>query len=322
MATLSTATSNFSTLVQEVVAKAAEEELRTKLVHTIPGNYQPARIIKGTNFYRFARYADVAAQTTALTEGTPPTAQALTIASEGASATQIGGVFEITDLATLDSPHDLVAINAERAGRQAASTIDILVREILAAGTSVQYVTATSRATLASSNVVTGAQVKKMVALLGKNNVPTFGDGFYRAIIHSFPVYDLFTDTANGGWMDANKYVDNMPLLAGELGRYHKVRFLETGGTGSGTNPGAKVFIDGGATSQDVFSTIFFGPGAYALIDSQPLQSYFIAPGGDHSDPIAQLAKIGWKTRFGCMLIDEAGPRYIRLESGASLGDV
>lgn len=320
MATLSTATAGFSALVQEVIAKKAEEELRTNLVHTIPGNYLPATIIKGTNRIRFARYADAAAQTTALTEGTPPTALSLTIASEGASATQIGAVFEITDLAELDSPHDLIALNAERAGRQAAATIDVLVREVLAAGASVQYVTATSRALLATSNVVTGAQVKKMVALLSRNNVPTFGDGFYRAIVHSDVVYDLFIDTANGGWMDATKYVDNTPLLKGELGRYHRVRFLETGGTGTGANPGAKVFPDAGAASADVYSTIFLGPDAYALAANQRLASYFVAPGGTHSDPIAQLAKIGWKTRFGCMLIDEAGPRYIRLESGATLG--
>lgn len=319
MATLSTATSNFSALVQEVIQKAAEQELRTNLVHTIPGNYIQASIIKGTNRIRFARYADVAAQTTALTEGAAPTSQSLTIASEGASATQIGGVFEITDLAELDSPHDLIAINAERAGRQAAATVDILVREVLAAGASVQYVTATSRATLAASNVVTGAVIKKMVRNLVRTNVPTFGDGFYRAIIHTDVVYDLFTDTASGGWMDASKYVDNTPLLKGELGRYHRVRFLETGGTGTGTDPGAKVFVDGGASSAEVYSTIFLGPDAYALADSQPMRAYFVPPGGDHSDPIAQLAKIGWKTRFGCMLVDEAGPRYIRLESGASV---
>lgn len=320
MATLSTATSNFSALVQEVVQKAAEQELRTNLVHTIPGNYEPAHIIKGTNLVRFARYADVAAQTAALTEGTAPTAQALTIASEAFSATQIGGVFEITDLATIDSPHDLIAINAERAGRQAAVTIDVLVREILAAGASVQYVTQASRSLLATSNVVTGAQVKKMVALLARLNVPRYGDGFYRAIIHSDAVYDLFTDTATGGWMDALKYVDNMPLLKGEIGRYAGVRFLETGGTGTGTGAGAKIFVDAGASSADVYSTYFMGPASYTLVDNQPLKSYFIAPGGDHSDPIAQLAKIGWKTRFGCGLVDEAGPRYIRLESGATLG--
>jgi N4-gp56 family major capsid protein len=311
MATLSTATSGFSTLVQEVVGKSAEAELRAKLPHTIPGNYRPAQFIKGTNLVRLARYADLASQTTALTEGTAPTAQSLTIASEAFSATQVGGVLELTDLAQLDSPHDLIAINAERAGRQAAKTIDELVREVISAGASVQYVTATSRATLATSNVVTAAQVKKMVARLKRTDVPTFGDGYYRAIVHPDVIYDLQIDTATGAWLDI-KYTDANPMMSGEIGRFAGVRFIESSF--------AKVFVDGGASSADVYSTYFFGPDSYTLADSQNLTSYFIAPGGDHSDPIAQKAAIGWKVRFGAMLVDEAGPRYIRLESGATLG--
>lgn len=311
MATLSTATSNFSALVQEVVGKTAEQELRSKLVHAMPGNYMPTNFIKGTNLVRLARYADVAAVTTALTEGAAPTSLALTIASEAFSATQVGAVFEITDLAVVDSPHDLISINAERAGRQAALSIDRLVRDILTAGASVQYVTATSRATLATTNPVTGALIKRMVANLKSRNVPTFGDGTYRAIVHPNVVYDIFTDTASGGWMDISKYAAPTQLLNGEAGKYHGVRFLETSE--------AFVEADGGAGTDDAYSTIFLGPGAYTLADSQNLSSYFIPPGGDHSDPLAQLAKIGWKVRFGCMLVDEAGPRYIRLESGSTL---
>lgn len=313
MATLSTTTSNFGALVQELVAKAAEDELRSNLVHTLPSNlYLPLKQITGTNLVRLARYADAAAVTTALTEGSPPTAQALTIASEAFSATQLGGVFEITDLAQLDSPHDLIAINAERAGRQAALSMDDLVKEIINAGTSVQYVTATSRATLATSHIITAAQVKKMVALLTTNNVPRFPDGFYRAFIHPLAAYDLMADTAAGGWQDALKYSSNVPLLTGEIGAIAGVRFLETSA--------AKRYIDAGVTSADVFSTVFIGPKAYAISDSQSLAAYYVPAGGDHSDPIAQLAKIGWKVRFGACLVDEAGPRYIRLESGATLG--
>ena len=311
MATLTTATTNFSALVQEVVAKAAEEELRARLPHAMPGNYLPTSFIKGTNLVRLARYADLAAQTTALTEGTPPTAQSLTIASEAFSATQLGGVLEVSDLAQLDSPHDPIAITAERAGRQAALTIDRLVREILVAGASVQYVTQTARNLLATSNVVTAAQVKKMAANLKRNNVPSFRDGSYRAIIHPDVVYDLQTDTATGAWLDI-KYTDAIGLISGEIGRFAGVRFIES--TEAWTDP------NGGAGSVTAYSTIFLGPDAYTIADSQNLSSYFVAPGGDHSDPIAQKAAVGWKVRFGAMLVDEAGPRYIRLESGATLG--
>lgn len=316
MATLTTATTNFSGLVQDVVGRAAEQELRSSLVHAMPGNYLQTNFIKGTNFVRLARYADGSAVTTALTEGTPPTALEMSIASEGFSATQVGAVWEISDLGQADSPHDLIAVIAERAGRQAAVSIDTLVREILAAGASVQYVTATTRSLLATSNILTGALVKRMVADLKRRNVPTFGDGFYRAIIHPDCIYDLQTDTATGGWMDVRKYTGgpdgNLALLTGEQGRYAGVRFLESAA--------AKVFVNGGASNADVYSTFFFGPDAYTLADSQNLSSYFIPLGGDHTDPISQKAAVGWKVRFGCMLVDEVGPRYIRLESGATLG--
>jgi N4-gp56 family major capsid protein len=308
MATFSTATSNFADLVQETVKGAAEEELRSKLVHAMPGNYIRSNFIPGTDLVRIGRYADGAAQTAALTEGTAPTAQALTIASEAFTATQVGGVWEWTDLAELDSPHNVVAINADKAGRQAALTIDTLVREVLNAGTSVLYVAGAARSALAASDKLTGAFIKKVVRNLSRNNVPTFGDGFYRAIIHPDVTYDLFTDTADGGWMDASKYTDSqvMKLLTGEMGRYHRVRFLETSE--------AKTF----ASTTTVYSTFVFGPGAYTLADSQNLASYFVPAGGHPSDPLAQKNKIGWKVRFGSMLVDEAGPRYVRIESGVT----
>ena len=295
-----------------MIAARAEEELRSSLVHAFPGNYTPATFIKGTNLVKFARYADFTAQTTALTEGTAPTAQALSIDSQSFSATQLGGVVAISDLGNQESPHDLIAIAAERAAREAVLSIDTNVRDIISAGTSVLYVTGSARSSQAVTNVLTGAIVKKLVANLEANNVPRFADGYYRAIIHPYVKYDLYTDTAAGGWMDANKYTNNMPLLAGELGNYHGVRFM--------VSAAAKVFATAGASSANVYSTYFFGPDSYCVADLQRLQAYYVAPGGDHSDPIGQQALIGWKVAVGASLVDKAGPRYIRLESGATIG--
>lgn len=309
MATTTTATSNFSALVQETVRGLVEKELRAARPHAMPGNYRPATMIPGTNLLRFARYADLAAQTTALTEGTAPTDQELTIASESFSATQLGGTIALSDLAALDSPNDLIAIAAERAADQAARSMDNNVKTILQAATSVQYSNGSARS--AVSAVASGDLIKRLVARLVRNNVPRFGDGFYRCIMHPFVQYDIFADTASGGWMDATRYVDNLPMLAGELGAYHGVRFQITSN--------ASVFTTAGAGSVDVYSSFFFGPEAYALGDSQTLNAYFTPFGNDHSDPIAQKAIVGWKVRFGAALLDEAGPRYIRLESAATL---
>lgn len=295
-----------------MIGARAEEELRAALVHAIPGNYTQGIFQKGTNLIKFARYPDLAVATTALTEAVAPATIALSISTESFSATQLGQVLGISDLASYESPHDLISVAAERVARQAALSIDTNVRDILAAGTSVIYATGAARSSQGTGNVLTGNIVKKVVANLVNNNVPTFPDGFYRCVINPLVEYDLYTDTAAGGWMDANKYTDAMPLLAGEIGRYHKVRFL--------VSSNAKIFATAGAASANVYSSYFFGPDSYVVGDLQNLEAYYVAPGGDHSDPLAQLAYVGWKCAVGAMLITSAGPRYIRVESGATIG--
>ena len=314
MATLSTATTNFSSTVVALVARRVEEALRANYPHVMPGNFTPgeASIADGYNSLTYVGYADLAATTTALTEGTAPTDQALTIAVDQATATQIGNTVAITDLADLQSPHRLISVAADKVADQAVKSFDTLVREILAAGASVQYAgTATSRATVATSHALTGALVKKMYTLLSRTNVPRFADGFYRAIVHPDSLYDLQTDTANGGWIDVWKYTDNRPLLTNEVGSFGGVRFQ--------ISSQAKVFATAGASSANVYSAHFFGPDSYVVGDMQTIRTYFVPPGGDHSDPIAQKALVGWKTAFGCMLLDAQGPRYVRLEHGTTL---
>lgn len=322
MAYVNTGTTNFSVLVQDLVQAKAEQELRARLVHANPDAYVHGRFVKGTNQIRFARYSDLGANATVLGEGVPPTSQSMSISSDAFTASQYGQTLSITDLAQLDSPHDLISVASDRLARQAAETMDLVVRDVLAAGTAVAYApiigAAGALTTVAARNAITaaarisGEQVKKMVATLKAANVPTFADGTYRCIIHPFQEYDLISDTTANGWLEANKYVDNTPLITGEIGKFAGVRFV--------TSSNAKVFAAAGAASANVYSAHFFGPDSYTVGDSQTLQAYFTAPGGDHADPLAQMAIAGWKMRFGAKLLDLAGAKYRRLETGATLG--
>jgi len=322
MAYVNTGTTNFSVLVQDLVQAKAEQELRARLVHANPDAYVHGRFVKGTNQIRFARYSDLGANATALGEGVPPTSQTMSISSDAFSALQYGQTLSITDLAQLDSPHDLISVASDRLARQAAETMDLVVRDVLAAGTSVAYApiigaagaltTVTARNQITAAARLDGALVKKTVAALKAANVPAFADGTYRCIIHPFQEYDLISDTSVNGWLEANKYVDNTPLITGEIGKFAGVRFV--------VSSNAKVFAAAGAASANVYSAHFFGPDSYTVGDSQTLQAYFTAPGGNHSDPLAQMAIAGWKMRFGAKLLDLAGAKYRRVETGATLG--
>ena len=321
MATTTTSTTNFSDLVTQLVAARAEEELRARAVHAMPGMYVPARFIKGTNTLRYARYADLAVSTTVLTEGTAPTDDALTISSEFFTAAQYGATVAVSDLANLDSPHDLISIAAERVAYKAVRSMDHLVRdEIFSSALTTAVFGATGAATLtantansavAAAGLLSGAFVKQMVARLKGSNVPQFADGTYRCIIHPAQEYDLVSDTSVNGWIESRKYVDNTNLLTGEIGMFAGVRFI--------VSSDAKVYATAGASSGNVYNALFLGPDAYTIGDSQTLQSYFVAPGGDHSDPLAQKALVGYKMRFGTLLLDEAGARYRILKTQATV---
>lgn len=321
MATTTTSTTNFSDLVTQLVAARAEEELRARAVHAMPGLYVPARFVKGTNTLRYARYADLAVSTTTLTEGTAPTDDALTISSEYFTAAQYGATVAISDLANLDSPHDLISIAAERVAYKAVRSMDHIVRDNIHANAATSAIFGATGATtltqntansaVATAGLLSGAFVKQMVARLKGANVPTFADGTYRCIIHPAQEYDLVSDTSVNGWIESRKYVDNTELLTGEIGMFAGVRFI--------VSSDAKVYTTAGASSGNVYNALFLGPDSYAIGDSQTLQSYFVAPGGDHSDPLAQKALVGYKMRFGSLLLDEAGARYRILKTQATV---
>ncbi len=307
----------YQKLVQELVSQSVQKELRNNMVHALPSNYVPGTFVKGTDRIRYVRYPDVSHSLTELAEGvTPDPTINLAVRTEYFSVKQYGAYTSLSDIVQLDSPHDLVSIASERVSFAAAQSMDRIVRDVMNAGSArVHYAQAqstsssiTTRAGLAAatiSNIAEGAarqdyklsglEVKKAVARLKAANIPAFPDGFYRCIIHPNQQFDLLTDTSGHGFLEASKYVQNLTMLNGEIGAYSGVRFL--------VSNEAKTWTVDGAT---IYSALFFGPDAFVVGDSQTMQTYFIAPGGDHTDPLSQRALLGYKVRFGAMIIGEA----------------
>ena len=322
MATTSTATSGFSDLVTQLVQARALEELRARAVHAMPGLYVPGRFVKGTTSIRYARYADLSTNTTPLVEGTAPTDDALTISSQYFTADQYGGTVAVTDLAQLDSPHDLISIAAERVAYKATRTMDNLVRNKIHSSAKTAAIYGATGATAVTANAatavsanITGWHVKRMVADLLTANVAPFADGFFRLIIHPNQQFDLLTDTTANGFIELNKYVSDLPALTNEIGRFGQCRIIVSSDAFRAAGSAPTTYSSTGAN----YSALFLSPDAYTVGDSQTLQSYFVAPGGDHTDPLAQKALVGYKMRFGSLLLDEAGARYRILRTTASI---
>ena len=234
---ISTATTNFNQTVVALVNKRLEELLRAPLPHILPGNFREASFVKGTNnVMRFINIADMSVVAGTpnpgtlpwLNEGAPNTTEDLAIGYEEFSANQAGRVIKLSDIGLMESPFDLLSEAADRIARNAMATADRRVAEVLSAGAQVTYASGTSRATISSNSPLTGALVKLTVARLKAAAVPTFADGTYRAIVHPGSTFDLESDTAVGGWIDAQRYAGSQALFTGEVGRYAGVRFIES----------------------------------------------------------------------------------------------
>ncbi|MPN16748.1 hypothetical protein SDC9_164093 [bioreactor metagenome] len=128
------------------------------------------------------------------------------------------------------------------------------------------------------------------------------------AIIHPDVAYDLMRSQE---WIDAHKYAAPENLFAGEIGKIGGCRFVET--------TEAKIFAAAGASSIDVYSTLFLGANAYGVTE--------IAGGGlEHivkqlgssgtADPLNQRASAGWKAAKTAERLVEG--YMIRVESASS----
>lgn len=318
-----TATTNFDKTVQTLIRKELEQELLPNLPHLREG-FIKATFVKGTNStMRFLRVPYATPTTNAgvvtpgtapwLTEGVAPTALELSIGYEEFTAYQAGQRWNISDVAAMESGVDLELAAARVCARDAAETADEYVGRILAAGTNVLYAGSgnAARTDVGSTDAITGSLVRRASANLAADSVPRFGDGNYHGTIHPAVVFDFEEDEDVGGWLAVGQYSKPDQILTGEIGKYAGVKFFES--------PRARTFVAGGAGGVDVYSTFIAGPDAYAFGDWGKTTFHRVGFDAAPGNELAQIASIGWKGFLGAMLVDEAGARYIRLESASGL---
>jgi len=259
--------------------------------------------------------------TSALTEGTPPTENAVTVTAVTATLAQYGAFLKISDLlivAGIDPAMEQVNdLEAEQAGR----SVHTLIVNSLASGSSVQYANGrVSRVTVQAGDNFNVAEIKKSVRTLKKNNVMRFPDGFYHGTLTPSQWYDVRADTT---YVNMNLYVNTENLQKGFLGAVEGVQFYET----STDNP---VFTAGGAGGIDVHAAFVYGPGAYGAVDLatqtvgdiDPLTNrgldVLVVPANTPSkiDPLQQYGVAGWKVAYVVQVLDAL--RMLRCETAVS----
>jgi N4-gp56 family major capsid protein len=264
----------------------------------------------GGKTIEFRQFTALSPATTPLTEGVTPTGNSLNVTSKTATIAQYGDFIEISDVLDLTAIDPVLDETADLLGEQAAQTLDVIVRDILAAGTTVQYANGrTARNQVATGDNLTVLEIRKAVRTLKKNKVKPLEGGDYVCICGPSAIYDLQSDTK---WEQAAQYAGSKQIFSGEVGRLYGVRFIET--------TQSPVFAAAGAGGIDVHASIVLGRDAYGIVDvsgSGAVQN-IIKPHGSSgtADPLNQRATSGWKAMFTAVRLEELA--ILRIEHAVS----
>lgn len=277
----------------------------------------------GTNTVKFRRYSNLSAATTPLNEGVTPQGKQLSTTEITATTSIYGDYVTITDKVEMETEDPILTETAEILGDQAGDTLDQLTRDVLVAGTNVQYADTggdgnSSTSDVASDDKIDSTEVKKAVRTLKNNKArritrmvePSTGvasqpiNQAYIGICHPDTTYTLKSD---GSFVSVEKYSSQMTTMEGEVGKLDEVRFVET--------PNAKILVDEGNSNQDVYPTIILGQNAYGTtrISGESLEN-IVKPFGSAgtADPLNQRTTSGWKATFVSKILNN--DFMIRLE--------
>ena len=289
------------------------ESAKPNLIHSQFGQKRPIPKNGGKKI-EFRRYGALPKALTPLTEGVTPDGRKLTVTSIEAEVHQYGDYVALSDVLDLTAIDNNVLEATKAIGNQAGLTLDTITRNILQAGTNVQYcpkvgasgtTAVTSRADIDATCKLTVDEIKKAVATLKANNVPKIS-GSYVAIIHPYAAYDLMSDPA---WEEMHKYTSAENMYEGEIGRIAGVRFVES----------SEALIVKTSTNPAVFCTLVLGENAYGIteVTGGGLQTIIKQLGSaGTADPLDQRSTVGWKAMQTAEILQQN--YMIRIESGGA----
>lgn len=247
------------------------------------------------------RYTPLSAATTALTEATNPAETNIASATVSATVAEYGAFDKISSLLYGTSIDRAAKEKVEVMAQNAAETHDTLVRNELFTGAPVQF--AASRASLvtvaAGDNLIIN-EVRKAIRTLKKNNALAYSDGYFLGKVGPDTSYDLMADTT---WVNAHTYKDGGELYKGELGKIHRVRFLEC-------SSNQKVEAGAGAAGITVYSNFFHGQEAFGVVDLSGGENMKLiikeSDKSDTSNALNMFMTIGWKSVFATKTLNSS----------------
>jgi N4-gp56 family major capsid protein len=270
----------------------------------------------------FRRFDSLAAAITPLTEGITPGNETPTISQINATPVQYGSWVEVSDLLDFTAPDPVLTEFTQLLAEQAANSMDILTRDIVVAGTNVQYAgpSRTARNQVAVTDVLNAAECRKAVRTMQANKVSKLTSilnastgigtkpvnaGFI-GIIGPSALYDLKADTK---FIRVEEYGSAAGgTLPFEVGALDDIRFI--------LSNNAKVYTGAGAAAADVHASLILGADAFGMISPMGIENIIKGFGVNGNDPLNQRATTGWKAFYTAVILQQLA--ILRIEHGVT----
>ena len=261
----------------------------------------PARGGKSVEWRRFEKIVITAGSYT-LTEGTPPTETQATVSNVAATISQYGQFSYVSDVLELQSYDPIIAEFAEKYNLAMVEGLDIVVRNVLSAATTIQYadtaiqVGTSGTGSVGSGNYLDAAELLEAKRTLRRGGVRMI-NGAYPCFIHPDNTKDLMEDPDirdDFRWTDANA------IKQGKIGRWMGIDFIE--------NDNVRIRSSYGMSGADVYEVIMFGNEYYGVTELSALSARVIVHPrgtGGHTDPLEQVSTIGWKAALAARILNE-----------------
>ena len=277
-----------------------------------------------TKVVKWRRYGRLAPSTTPLSEGVTPSAGNITSTDVTATLDQYGQRVQITDV-IMDTHEDPVLNELSQSlGETAGQTAEMIIYNVIKAGTQVQYSNGSARNTLntpLSANVSRKAirQLKAQDArpLTSMLNA-TDGVGTlpippcYVCYVHPNVEMDL-QNTTNfpAGFVRIQNYGTFKPLCESEIGSFENIRFVSSTLYTALANAGSAILSGmlGGANT-DVYQSVVVGKESYASVNlaasGSGLTPIVVNPKPSDSDPMGQRGHVAFKMYAAAAILNDA----------------
>lgn len=301
-------TLEMKTFYEKMLLQTAEPNL----VHHQFGEKYPIPKNGGRKI-EFRKFDDLPKNLTKLTEGVTPDGKKMTVKNIEATVGQYGDYVTLTDVLELSAIDNVIVEATRKIGKQGGITMDTVIRDIVHAGTNVQYADGTvdSRENLAATNKMSVDCIRRAVRTLKNANTDARDDGYFVAIIHPDVAYDLTSDPK---W-EAVKNYDPEDWYKGEIGRIAGVRFVES-------TEAPKFVNAAGSSSIDVYSTLIIGSGAYGVVEVEGGGMEILVKNkgsAGTADPLDQRSTVGWKATQTAVILNQDA--MVRIETASTFND-